>query len=106
MQNFSEVPSKASRPAAGLQDLLPAVIAFVLIAIVGAVGALILVNFQTNIGTAGANYIAYNAVGQGITGITTIMSYLPLIALVIVAAILIGIVLVAFSFGGNKSERF
>ena len=94
------------RPAAGLQDLLPAVIAFVLIAIVGAIGALILVNFQTNIGIVGGNYIAYNAVGQGITGITTIMSYLPLIALVIVAAILIGIVLVAFSFGGNKSERF
>jgi uncharacterized Tic20 family protein len=99
------VTEKKSRPAAGLQDLLPAVVAFVLIAIVGAVGALILQNFQSN-SSVTVNSVAYNAVGYGISGVNTIMTYLPLIALVIVAAILIGIVLVAFAFGGNRGERF
>jgi hypothetical protein len=40
-----------------------------------------------------------------VSGISTIMSYLPLIALVIVAAIIIGIVLVAFAFKGGE-EKF
>ena len=124
-----KIQKGARRPAAGLQDLLPAVIAFILIAIVGALGALILINFQANtiqcsntltgnilsVGTACTNQgtsntlvypAAYNAVGNGITGISTIMNYLPLIALVTVASILIGIVLIAFAFGGNKAERF
>ena len=94
------------RLAAGLQDLLPAVVAFVLIAIVGSVGALILQGFSTS-SSVTANSIAYNATQYGLKGINTFMSYLPLIALVIVAAILIGIVLVAFAFGGNRGgERF
>jgi NADH:ubiquinone oxidoreductase subunit 5 (subunit L)/multisubunit Na+/H+ antiporter MnhA subunit len=94
------------RVAAGLEDLLPAVVAFVLIAIVGAVGALILQNFQSN-SSITANSIAYNATGYGLKGVNTIMSYLPLIALVIVAAILIGIVLLAFAFRGRgEGERF
>ena len=94
------------RLAAGLQDLLPAVVAFVLIAIVGSVGALILQGFSTS-SSVPANSIAYNATQYGLKGINTFMSYLPLIALVIVAAILIGIVLVAFSFGGNRGgERY
>ncbi len=93
------------RLAAGLEDLLPAVVAFVLIAIVGSVGALILSNFQ-NSSSVPKNSIAYNATGYGLKGVNTFMSYLPLIALVIVAAILIGIVLVAFAFGGRREERF
>ena len=94
------------RLAAGLQDLLPAVVAFVLIAIVGSVGALILQGFSTS-SSVTVNSIAYNATQYGLKGINTFMSYLPLIALVIVAAILIGIVLVAFAFGGNRGgERF
>lgn len=93
------------RLAAGLEDLLPAVVAFVLIAIVGSVGALILQNFQ-NSSSVPKNSIAYNSTGYGLKGVNTVMSYLPLIALVIVAAILIGIVLVAFAFGGRREERF
>lgn len=130
---MQKIQKNARRPAAGLQDLLPAVIAFILIAIVGALGALILVNFQqsnavnefcantlnfaniinygsTCVTGGGMNTLvipaAYNTVGLGITSISTIMSYLPLIALVIVASILIGIVLVAFAFGGSKEDRF
>ena len=91
--------------ALDMADLLPAVVAFVLIAIVGSVGALILQNFQSS-STITANSIAYNATTYGLKGVNTIMTYLPLIALVIVAAILIGIVLVAFAFRGGREERF
>ncbi len=93
------------RLAVGMDELLPAVVLFVLIAIVGSVGALILQNFQSS-SSITANSIAYNATVYGLKGVNTIMSYLPLIALVIVAAILIGIVLVAFAFGGRREERF
>jgi flagellar biosynthesis protein FlhB len=111
LQVFKAKPKESKvipkrRLAAGLQDLLPAVVAFVLIAIVGSVGALILQGFSTS-SSVTANSIAYNATQYGLKGINTFMSYLPLIALVIVAAILIGIVLVAFAFGGNRGgERF
>ncbi len=94
------------RLAIGMEELLPAVVTFVVIAIVGSVGALILQNFQKS-SSITANSIAYNATGYGLTGVNTIMSYLPLIALVLVAAILIGIVLLAFNFAGRgRGERF
>ena len=93
------------RLAIGLDELLPAVVAFVLIAIVGSVGALILQNFQSS-SSIPANSVAYNATSYGLKGVSTMMSYLPLIALVIVAAILIGIVLVAFAFGGRRAEKY
>jgi len=35
------------RPAIAIQDMLPAVVAFIMIALVGTIGALILQNFQT-----------------------------------------------------------
>ena len=127
MQTKTATMQKARR-GAGLNDLLPTVVAFVLIAIVGAIGALILQNFGTTIavqyntcfgantvspitgvcsGTLGFNVISpsYNGIVYGLSGVTTMVSYLPLIALVIVAAILIGIVLVAFAFGGNGGDR-
>ncbi len=90
------------RLAAGLQDLLPAVVAFVLIAIVGSVGALILQGFSTS-SSVTANSIAYNATQYGLNGINTFMSYLPLIVFVVVATAHIGILLVAYAFGGNRS---
>jgi hypothetical protein len=100
----SKSKTELRREALGLPDLLPAVVGFVLIAVVGSVGALILQNFQSS-SSITANSIAYNATGYGLKGVNTIMSYLPLIALVIVAAILIGIVLVAFAFRGG-GERY
>lgn len=46
--------------------------------------------------------VAYNAINYGNTSIGTLTSFLSLIALVLVAAIIIGIVLLAFAFrGGN-----
>jgi hypothetical protein len=116
-----------------LSAMPDAVIALVLIAIVAAVGLLVLSNFQTNssigntcIGTnvinsqtqlcgqGGASQTAntnlsapYNAIGQGISGVSTVTSFLSLIALVVVAAIIIGLVVFAFARGaGGAGERF
>jgi hypothetical protein len=110
-----------------LGDLVPVVIAFALIAIIGAVALLILGNFSTNSSVAtctnggyilangvcsngGTNTIiataAYNGIYQGISGINQIMSFLPLIALVVVAAVIIGVVVGAFVLGGKREEGF
>ena len=94
--------------AAGLDDLIPSVVAFVLIAIVGAVGALILVNFQSNSSVA-AGGTAYNIIGNGLTALTTLTGFLPLLALVIIAAAIIGVVLLDFYFGAARNtgrERY
>ena len=91
--------------AAGLNDLLPAVIAFVLIAIVASVAALILQSFAANtVVTAGSQ--AANSIAYGLSSIQTMTSFLPLLALVIIAAAIIGVVLMAFRFGGGHAESY
>lgn len=88
-----------------LGDLVPIVIAFALIAIIGAVSLLILQNFASN-GSVVAGSAAYNGIYYGISGINQIMGFLPLIALVVVAAVIIGVVVGAFVLGGQKREGF
>ena len=131
----NDMEIKRTWKAAGLNDLLPAVIAFVLVAIVAAVAALILSNFAVNAGvlsntckvTSGnvvntisglcANIVtgvatttnlspAYNSTSYGLSSIQTMTSFLPLLALVIIAAAIIGVVLMAFKFGGGGSETY
>ena len=51
----------------------------------------------------------YNGIGNGVTGIGTILSFQSLLGLVVVAAIIIGVVVGAFSFGrggGQSREEF
>ena len=100
-------------PAVGIEDMLPAVVTFGLIAIVAAVIALVLTQFVstefTGINAYSCNVaapcIAYNSLQFGLQGIQTMTSFLSLIALVIVAAVIIGVVLLAFSFGGRGGGR-
>ncbi|MDE1833850.1 MAG: hypothetical protein KGH64_00775 [Candidatus Micrarchaeota archaeon] len=98
---------KGASKGVGLDDLVPAVVAFVVIAIIGAIGALILQNFQTN-SSVPVNSVAYNSIGFGISAVSTIMSFLPLLGLVIIAAAIISVVLLAFAFGarGRGTERY
>jgi hypothetical protein len=49
---------------------------------------------------------AYNSIGYGLSSIQTMTSFLPLLALVIVAAAIIGVVVLAFKFGGGSSEKY
>ena len=108
----------------GLGDLVPIVIAFTLIAIIGGVVLLILNGFNTSssigntcyaanvlvngVCNAGPTYYssAYNGVAYGVSGVNQIMQFLPLIALVVVAAVIIGVVVGAFVLGGKSREGF
>lgn len=98
---------KTEWEAAGLEDLIPAFVAFVLIAIIGAVGALILQGFSTS-STVTANTVAANTINYGLSSLSTMASFLPLLGLVVIAAAIIGVVLMAFSFGGRGrgGEKF
>ena len=111
-----------------LGDLAPIVIAFTLVAVIGAVSLIILAGFGGNpaIGNQCGFFVtgnsiaanglctngntifsaAYNGVNYGVSGINQIMGFLPLIALVVVASIIIGVVIGAFVLGGHKQEGF
>lgn len=71
-----------------LGDLAPAAIAFVFIAVVIAVGADVLSDIQADQAASG---YAYNASGNGLTSLDTLSGWLPTIALVIAAAVVIGV---------------
>ena len=86
-------------------DLVPLVIAFGLVAIIGAVVLLILQNFQSN-SSVTTGSAAYNGITYGISGINQMMTFLPLIALVVVAAVIIGTVVGAFVLGGGVKKEF
>lgn len=82
-----------------LGDLAPAAIAFVFISVVIGVGATVVADVQDGFVTGAANCnatsktacgTAYNVSGEGLSGLDTLASWLPTIALVIAAAIVIG----------------
>ena len=76
-----------------LTDLQSMALAFALVAIVLGIGATILSSVQA---TQTSNSIAYNASGYGLTGTNTLATWLPIIAVIVAAAIVIGILVAAF----------
>jgi len=76
-----------------LQDMSAYALAFAVVAIVLGVGATILTQVQ---GTQTSGTTAYNATGYGLTGASTMSQWLPIIAVIIAAAIVIGIIVTAF----------
>jgi len=65
----------------------------VVAAIIIGMGASILSALQTQqTADYGANSLPYNISGKGLTGLTTMSTWIPLIALVIVASIVIGVI--------------
>ena len=83
-------------------NLKEIVIGFVVVGILVGFGLLILTEVQTEINsqTGGtSNSSAYNGTGEAIDAIGDLAGWLPLLALVIIAAIIIGYLMV--SFGGR-----
>ena len=78
-----------------LEDLAPAGIAFVVIAVTLGIGARVLTDVNTG-NTAGTT--AHDAVLNGTAGIGELSSWLPTIALVLAAAVVIGVVVSYFAF--------
>ncbi|KKK77107.1 hypothetical protein LCGC14_2856920 [marine sediment metagenome] len=76
-----------------ISDLGTIAIALVVAAVILGMGATILEKIQ---GTQTINGTAYNATGFGLTGMNTMAEFIPTIAIVAVAAIVIGIILVFF----------
>ena len=81
-----------------INDLGTIAIALVVAAIILGLGATILEKIQ---GTQTVNATAFNASGFGLDGLNTMAEFLPTIAIVAVAAIVIGIILVFFGRGGR-----
>ena len=66
----------------------------VVAAIILSLGASILTSLQ---GQQTANTVAYNITGKGLTGLVTFGDWIPLIALVVVASIVIGVIVTYMS---------
>ncbi len=71
-----------------LSGAMGTVITLVLLTIVLGIGATVLSEVQ---GTQTANSIAYNSTTKGLEGLETFSNFLPVIAIVVVAAIVIGL---------------
>lgn len=76
-----------------LEDLAPAAIAFVVVAIVLSIGADVLASVS-----AGQTGVAQAATNNGTEAMAELSSWLPTIALVIAAAVIIGVVVSYFAF--------
>ena len=92
--------SRSKKGSMTLSDLAPVAIAFVFVAVVLGVGASVLSSIQADqvTNTAGCNStaktgcgVSYNATGDGLNSLSELSSWLPTIALVIAAAIVIGV---------------
>ena len=90
-QNMRKINKKAQ--AFTISDLGTIAIALVVAAIILGMGATILEKIQE---TQVTDKTAFNASGFGLTGMSTMAEFIPTIAIVAVAAIVIGIIRVFF----------
>lgn len=79
-----------------INDLGTIAVALVVAAVILGMGATVLEKIQD---TQTVDQTAYNASGFGLTGLNTMAEFVPTIAIVAVAAIVIGIILVFFGRG-------
>ena len=79
---------KSNKGAMSLSDLGPIAVAFVFVAVVVGIGATVLASIQAD---QTSQSVAYNASGSGLDSLAELGSWLPTIALVIAAAIVIGV---------------
>lgn len=85
--------NKKGQRSFSINDLGTIAIALVVAAVILGMGSTILEKLQTSQTINGS---AYNTSGFGLTGMVTIAEFIPTIAIVAVAAIVIGIILVFF----------
>jgi hypothetical protein len=96
---------------AALENYLVAAILFVVIGVTVSVGAYITSQVQSQIGTvtgfnslnaAGTSSAAYNAAGNAVTGMGTFAAWLPILAIVLVAVVIIAL-LYGFLAGTSRT---
>ena len=91
-------PMRCQRKGMSIQSLVPLGVAFVVIAFVIAMGSEILQDLYDD---QTANSYARNATGEGLESLEELGSWLPTLALVVIAAIIIG-VLVTYLARGSQ----
>jgi type II secretory pathway component PulF len=74
-------------------DILPLTITFVVLGVVLAMGAYILAQVQNQLPT---NSATTAAIENATKGITTFASWLPILAIIVIAAVVIGVILSSF----------
>ena len=79
-----------------LQDLAGIAIIFVVVAIVVSIGADVLTEVRTGKTTSS---VEYNASQYGLEGLEELGSWLPTIAIIVAAAVIIGIITMYFTMG-------
>jgi hypothetical protein len=85
--------NKKAQRSFSINDLGTIALALVVAAVILGMGATVLEKLQ---GTQVINNTAYNATGFGLTGMNTMAEFIPTIAIVATAAIVIGIILLFF----------
>jgi len=89
---------KLSKTGYDIKALAGLGVAFVIIAIVLSFGSTILADLKTDTVTrTGENSTAYNATVNGLEGLEEFSSWLPTLALIVVAAVIIGIIVTYFA---------
>lgn len=87
----------------GLGQLPGIAMSFMLIAIIVAVGLVVLLTIQENPLISG-NDLANNTINNATAGLAAMTNTLPLIGVLVGLAVVIGIVVAAFVFGGRRSS--
>ncbi len=88
-----------SRQGFELKNLAGLAIVFVVVAIVISFGATIVDDLQDEVDD-GLNETAYNTTISGLDALQTFADWLPTLALIVVAAVIIGIIVRYFAFSG------
>lgn len=102
LQNVKKALSEKSRGQ--FNALVPAVIGLVIVSVVLGFGALIVDDIQDEIADQSGNTsIAFNVTQEGLNGLDTLGGFLPVIAIVIAAVIVLGIVIGIQRLGQTRS---
>lgn len=88
-----------TRKKGQLGSMPTAVILLVVVAIVAGAGAIVLSQFNSTTSVTQANEV----IGDGLTGLTTFGDFIPTIAIVIAAVVVIGLVLAGFLRSGRSA---
>ena len=105
MQAKTKMLQMSKKGQMGVGNLTGFTIALLVVGIVVVVAFLIIGSFQTTLTKNGEATTAVNtSISNVSSAFSTIASYLPLIALVVVAGIIISVVVLSFAFGGRKEE--
>ena len=105
MQAKTKMLQMSKKGQMGIGNLTGFTIAWLSAGILGVIFSLIIGSFQTTLTRNGEATTAVNtSISNMNSAFSTIASYLPLIALVVVAGIIITVVVLSLAFGGRRVE--